>query len=284
MLKTLINRGLSAIGFSLVRSGTVHRLQTAEAVLLALQAQQTRGDLRTRETSITCVREILQEVTQNRLHFGDAIHAALKDISIAAQFIAATSSAQWLHENADGAPTYDRRPTLLDAVLPIVPQDGDFAEFGVFTGAVTRFIRPRVAGRAYHAFDSFRGVPGTMTLAVAKHAFDLGGVIPDLPPDTTVHAGWFEDTVPQWRAKFSAPIAFAYIDCDLYGSVRTVLEGIADRVRPGSILVFDDWYNFPNWQAHSLRAAQEFVENYGIRLEPLGFCTLEHAGAFRVAG
>lgn len=104
-----------------------------------------------------------------------------------------------------------------------------------------------------------------MSLAVAKFSFDLGGEVPDLPAGTTVHAGWFEDTVPTWREQFHAGVAFAYIDCDLYESVCTVLKGIADRVRSGSVLLFDDWYNFLNWQANSLRAASEWSKRHGSR-------------------
>ncbi len=231
---------------------------------------------------VAATRQVLEEISNNRLPIGTALLAALKDIRIAAQLSAAASSAEWLYANADRAPTYPRRPDLLEAVLPLVPAEGDFAEFGVFKGAVTWFLRPRFPDRAYHAFDSWQGVPEAMSLAVTKFGFDLGGAVPDLPADTTVHVGWFEDTVPNWRERFNSTLAFAYIDCDLYESVRTVLEGMADRLRHDSILVFDDWYNFPNWQAHSLRAANEWTERHGLSLEPLGFTVLEHAAAFRV--
>lgn len=280
MLKTLINRVLSNFDVMVVRASTIDRLLAAEAGRLTFH-QKPDGQTADQSPMVSA-REILEEIAQNRLRAGQAVHATFKDINIAAQFNAAASSAQWLYANADRVALHAHRTDLLLAILPMVPPDGDLAEFGVFTGAVTRFVRPRFTDRTYHAFDSFRGVPEAMSLAIAKHSFDLEGVIPDLPPNTTIHAGWFEQTVPAWHARHSAPIAFAYIDCDIYDSVRTVLDGIADRVRPGSILAFDDWYNFPNWQAHSLRAAQEFQEKYGIRLEPIGFCTLEHAGAFRV--
>ena len=203
-----------------------------------------------------------------------------KDLAIAAQFDAALTSVHWLYANAPHAPTYETRLELLDAVLPeVVGITGDLAEFGVYTGSVTRHVRPRFPYRGYHAFDSFLGVPETMVLSVAKHSFDLGGVVPDLPPATIVHAGWFADTVPLWSAAFEGKLAFVYIDCDLYASVRTVLDGIVDKLSVGAVLAFDDWYNFPNWQAHSARAVAEMT---GLRLDPLGFCTKEHSGAFRV--
>jgi hypothetical protein len=264
-----INSVLSLCGVRLVRSSTFDILQ---------QAKDTP-----QPDPVAATRQVLNAVADDSLPVGNAFLIALKDIRIAAQFRAATSSAEWLHANADRAPAYARRPELLEAVIPQIPAQGDFAEFGVFKGAVTWFVRPRFPDRAYHAFDSWKGVPEAMSLAVSKFSFDLGGTVPDLPADTTVHAGWFEDTIPAWRARCAATVAFAYIDCDLYESVRTVLEGIADRVRPGSILVFDDWYNFPNWQAHSLRAVNEWSGRHRISLEPVGFTVLEHSAAFRVS-
>jgi hypothetical protein len=228
------------------------------------------------------VRQILQDVAENRLYVGAALLSAFTDVRLAGQVRAAISSAEWLHENADRAPTYSRRVEMLEALFPFIPADGDLAEFGVFTGAVTRFVRPRFMDRRYHAFDSWRGVPEAMGLSVAKYSFDLNGVIPELPPETTIHAGWFDETIPKWREQFEAPIAFAYIDCDLYESVKTVLEGLTDRIRPGTILAFDDWYNFPNWEAHSLKASREWAQRHGIKMEPMGFTTLEHAGSFRI--
>ncbi len=206
----------------------------------------------------------------------------LKDLAIAAQFDAAMASVHWLYANAPNAPTYATRAELLSAILPLVVDvPGDLAEFGVYTGSITQYVRPRFPQRRYFAFDSFRGVPDHMVLALAQHAYDRGGVIPDLPPDTIVHAGWFDETVPCWRASFDGTLAFVYVDCDLYASVRTVLDGITDRLAVGAVLAFDDWYNFPNWQAHSARAV---AETTGLWLQPLGFCTKEHSGAFRVCG
>jgi hypothetical protein len=228
--------------------------------------------------------ELLGEIENNRLDIAGSLHAALKDLRVAAQFEAARTSSKWLYENADKVTLYGRRPELLDAVLRSVPASGDFLEFGVFTGAVTWFVRPRFPDRTYHAFDSFLGVPEAMSLAVGRSAFNLGGEVPKLPPNTTVHAGWFKDTIPDWRGNFKSSAAFAYIDCDLYESVQVVLQGLTDRVREGTILVFDDWYNFPNWQQHSLRAFNEWIDATRIKIEPIGFTTKEHSGAFKVVG
>ena len=231
------------------------------------------------------VRGVLGEIENNRLDIAGSLHAALKDLRVAAQFEAARSSSNWLYENADKVTLYARRPEMLDAVLKSVPASGDFLEFGVFTGAVTWFIRPRISRiEPITLLNSFLGVPEAMSLAVGRSAFSLGGKVPELPPNTTVHSGWFNETIPLWRANFKSPAAFVYIDCDLYESVQVVLQALTDRVNRGTILVFDDWYNFPNWQQHSLRAFNEWIAATGLKIEPVGFTTKEHSGAFKVVG
>jgi len=265
-----INGVLSAFGVQLVRSSQVDLDRPAPVAPAS-------------PDPVAAARQILDAIEGNRLSFGRILDTALKDLRIAAQMQAASTSVDWLYAHADRVPAYRNRPELLEAVLPLIPANGDLAEFGVFKGAVTWFVRPRFPDRTYHAFDSWQGVPESMGLAVDKFGFSLDGRVPDLPPATTIHTGWFEDTLPKWRAQCDASIAFAYIDCDLYESVRTVLEAIADRLRPGSIVIFDDWFNFPNWQAHSFRAAHEWTERHGLTLEPIGLTFLEHSVAFRLA-
>lgn len=265
-----INGVLSAFGVQLVRSSKVD---------LDLPAPTAP----TPDDPVATARQILEAIEGNRLSFGRILETAFKDLRITAQMQAASSSVNWLYAHADRVPAYRNRSELLEAIFPLIPPDGDFAEFGVFRGAITWFVRPRFPDRAYHAFDSWKGVPESMGLAVNKFGFSLDGKVPDLPPATTIHTGWFEETLPKWRAQFDSSIAFAYVDCDLYESVLTVLEAIADRVRPGSIVMFDDWFNFPNWQAHSFRAAREWTERHGLVLEPVGLTFLQHSVAFRLA-
>jgi hypothetical protein len=44
----------------------------------------------------------------------------------------------------------------------------------------------------------------------------------------------------------------------------TVLEHIGPRLRPGSIVIFDEYFNYPGWQEHEHKAWREFVERTGI--------------------
>ncbi len=52
----------------------------------------------------------------------------------------------------------------------------------------------------------------------------------------------------------------------------TVLGLVGPRLQAGSVVHFDESYNYPGWQAHELRAWTEFVENSGME-----FSYLAHA-------
>jgi hypothetical protein len=57
------------------------------------------------------------------------------------------------------------------------------------------------------------------------------------------------------------------VDCDLYGSTRTVLQALGGWVRPGSILVFDEYFMGEDWRSHEYRAFREAVGAFGWQFE-----------------
>lgn len=40
-------------------------------------------------------------------------------------------------------------------------------------------------------------------------------------------------------------IAFVYVDCDLYSSTKVIFENIYYRINEDTIIVFDEYYNYP---------------------------------------
>ena len=64
-----------------------------------------------------------------------------------------------------------------------------------------------------------------------------------------------------------------HIDCDIYASTRTVLELLAARIVPGTVIVFDEYLNYPSWKEHEFRAFQEFVAAGGRRYDYIGFAS-----------
>jgi len=46
---------------------------------------------------------------------------------------------------------------------------------------------------------------------------------------------------------------------------------LADRIVPGTIILFDEYFNYPNWERHEFKAFQEFVTDRAASYPYLGF-------------
>lgn len=65
---------------------------------------------------------------------------------------------------------------------------------------------------------------------------------------------------------------FMHVDCDLYASARTVFHPLKPRIEPGTVIVFDEYFNYPNRQEHEFKAFREYIGEEGKSYEYLAFC------------
>jgi hypothetical protein len=166
----------------------------------------------------------------------------------------------------------DTQRALIEFSLSAIKVEGHYLEFGVFAGGTIRFIAKRIGGHPIHGFDSFEGLPESWAgFDLAQRAFNVGGRLPRVPANVQLHRGWFEDSLPPWLAANPGPVAFIHVDCDLYSSTRTILSKLGDRIVPGTVILFDEYFNYPNWEAHEYKAFQEFVKERGISYRYLAF-------------
>jgi hypothetical protein len=86
-------------------------------------------------------------------------------------------------------------------------------------------------------------------------------------------AGSFETALPAFIAAHQGrSIAFMHIDCDLYSSTKYVLFALRELMTEGTVIVFDEFFNFPNWQrGGEYQAFAEFVQTAGLRYEFIGY-------------
>ncbi len=144
--------------------------------------------------------------------------------------------------------------------------NGLFLEFGVFSGRSINYIASKVKN-TIHGFDSFVGLPEFWRDGFDKERFSLQGTLPDVKQNVRLHKGWFEQTIPEFRKEFDADIAFLHIDCDLYSSTVTILKELSKQIVPGTIIVFDEYFNYPGWQNGEIKAFKEFLDAYGIKYQ-----------------
>jgi len=161
---------------------------------------------------------------------------------------------------------------LIDFSLHAVAVDGHYLEFGVFTGGTIRYIARCIGSRTIHGFDSFEGLPEAWSgLGLGGKTFDVKGRLPRVPGNVTLHRGYFDKSLPQWLTDHPGQVAFVHIDCNLYSSTKTILDLLAPRLAKGTVILFDEYFNFPGWEQHEFKAFQEFVAAHGVKYDYLAF-------------
>jgi hypothetical protein len=167
---------------------------------------------------------------------------------------------------------------VLDIALNSALPHGHVLEFGVFKGGTIRYIAAKDPNRSVHGFDSFEGLPEAWTgNTLGKGTFALGDNLPKVPRNVALHRGWFNETLPKWLTSNPGEIAFVHIDCDVYSSTKTIFDLIAPRLVAGSIIVFDEYFGYPNWKNHEFKAFQEFVQENAVKYEYLAYARVQVA-------
>jgi len=196
----------------------------------------------------------------------------------------------YIETNMPDAIGFETQKEVLDYALSQMTVAGGYLEFGVFKGGTIRYIEKRLrrmgkTDAIIHGFDSFQGLPKAWGgSSLGRSAFSTKGKLPRVPPNVVLHKGWFTDTILQWRASVTAPLAFLHVDCDIYSSTVEVLEGLYDRMQVGTVIVFDEYFNYPNWKQHEFRAWRECVERHNLTYEYLAFARHQVAIRIRTIG
>ena len=150
--------------------------------------------------------------------------------------------------------------------------DGIVAEFGVNEGGSISYIAKRMPKRSIDGFDSFEGLPeGWSGNTMEAGYFNRGGKLPKVPSNVRLHPGWFSDSLPPFVAANPGAVAFLHVDCDLYSSTACIFEHLGARIVPGTVIVFDEYFNYPAWQTHEHKAFREFTARTGKAFEYIGY-------------
>ncbi|MDP2815054.1 MAG: class I SAM-dependent methyltransferase [Rectinemataceae bacterium] len=186
--------------------------------------------------------------------------------------LATTATAYFIERHAPKVRAFANHLDHLDfALSEITVPDGLVCEFGVYHGTTINRIAARYPNKEIHGFDSFEGLPEDWMVEGSKGTYSTGKVIPQTAPNVKMHIGLFHDTLPLFLEKHEGPAAFLHIDSDIYSSAKTVLTLMRRRIVSGTVIVFDEFFNYAGFQEHEFRAFFEFIKETSHAYEIRGY-------------
>lgn len=184
------------------------------------------------------------------------------------KLMAAVDTARFIEEHLPTAPIYPSRALLHRAAFNERRVPGMVLEFGVASGKSINFIARELPQETIYGFDSFQGLPEDWISNYRKGHFAQN--VPEVADNVELVIGLFDETLPGFLAKHPEDISYLHIDCDLYSSTRSILQLLGHRIRPGTVIVFDEYFNYPSWREHEHKAFMEFVEERDVKFHFLG--------------
>lgn len=204
------------------------------------------------------------------------------DVALAARALAAASSAEYFARNMRTAENLRLAGPLIEFAMAKCSVEGLILEFGVYEGQSLRLIAGQ-AEQTVYGFDSFEGLPEDWTHFQRKGRFSLEGVPPRFDEaNIALVPGWFDKTLPAFLGAHAGPVRFLHADADLYSSTATIFGALRGRIVPGTVIVLNEYFNYPGWEQHEFRAFQEFIRETGLRYQYLGFASGECAVAVKI--
>ena len=185
-----------------------------------------------------------------------------RNIHRAMQRRALEDTSRFVEDHLYLTPSYPSKYTLLDAALKAVKLTGGlYCEFGVYSGSTINFISDRVNSPVY-GFDSFEGLPEDWRPGVERGHFKVAA-LPKVNSNVQLFKGWFNESLPGFLKDHPGHVSFLHVDCDLYSSTKTILDLMANQIQPGTVLNFDEYFNYPGWRKGEYLALEEFVAARG---------------------
>lgn len=204
-----------------------------------------------------------------------------RNILLAMQRTAVSETAEYVRARLDKAPAFRSSHDLLRwAAKHCRDQEGLVLEFGVWKGDSIK-VMAKIFDQIVYGFDSFRGLPEDWRTGIAAGTFALDRP-PRVPSNVELIVGWFNETLDEFLATHPGRIKFLHIDCDLYSSTLHVLKRCVERLTAGSIIVFDEYFNYPKWQEGEFRAFQEMIAEHQINYRYIGYVGSNEQAAVEV--
>jgi len=192
---------------------------------------------------------------------------------------AVVSTADYVEKNLSNAQMFLSHQELLTYLVSRSMDQGLVMEFGVYKANTINFISKlidkKTPGRKVWGFDSFEGLPSDWAgYIITKETFDLKGRLPRVHKNVELVKGFFDKSLEEWLKNYTQEIkkiSILHIDSDLYESCNTILNKLNNYIIPGTYILFDEYFNFPNWENHEYKSFQEYTSNNNIKYKYIGY-------------
>lgn len=177
---------------------------------------------------------------------------------------------RWLKEHPSPLHLATRAELFARVAERVRDQPVDYLEFGVFRGESLRQwleLCPHPGAR-FFGFDTFTGLPDPWRVFAHTFAaghFDAAGAPPSSrDPRARFIKGLFQETLPEFLRDYRAisPLV-VHCDADLYDSTLYVLTALDPVMKPGTIVLFDDF----SVATHDFRAFWDYTGAYRRKYE-----------------
>ncbi len=182
--------------------------------------------------------------------------------------------------------TYFKEATALDADAEVLRFASDavsitggyFIEMGVGTGRSINFIAALNPTKKVYGFDSFEGLPtdwdkGDKVFKAGMFGLKRKDAKIPLVKNVIVYKGMFKEVLPQFKNQVlkNEPIALLHVDSDTYESAKDTFKILGENIMPGTVIVFDEFYNYPRFEEYEWKAFQEFVKERKLKIQYVAF-------------
>jgi len=193
-----------------------------------------------------------------------AISRVITDLEITSQIKSAISSATLIDLKMEGARACSSRNDVMRVVFDTIPSSGFVCELGVYRGQSLNQLARHFSPEKVYGFDTFTGLPEFWRTGFPQGTFDVSTEQLSFEKNCVLYKGLFDETLPVFLEDIEGPAKLIHIDCDLYSSAISALRILAPRIQAGTIIVFDEYFNYPGWELHEHRAFLEFIEFTGL--------------------
>ena len=117
-------------------------------------------------------------------------------------------------------------------------------EFGVFKGRTINYFSKHLPNFKFYGFDSFIGLQTDWKgWSLTKGTFNLDGIKPKVNTNVVLIDGWFDESIPLFiKQNKIDQIQFVHIDSDTYESAELIFELLGDKMKDGTIILFDEYF------------------------------------------